>query len=173
MTIRHSRFASVNIAGLGVSIVFVLAGVYSAGKSAAQTVSNSGSAKSPATPTATDRTAPADSAAAADHNNSAVHAPQLVAAGTAKYVRPANQDNKRAVRVKLPAEIAAHLGDDYIVLLTNRFPTGGYPFFSVYWRPAADGFDISLVDVELGDGNTASYDNPNTKYLVDWLVIKK
>ena len=173
MSIRRSRFAVVKIAWLGVSIVFVLAGVYSAGKSAAQAVSNSGSAKSSAAPTATDKTALADSAAAADHNNSAVHAPQLVAAGTATYVRPAIQDNKRAVRVKLPAEIAAHLGDDYIVLLTNRFPTGGYPFFSVYWRPAADGFDISLVDVEVGGGTTASYDNPNTKYLVDWLVIKK
>jgi hypothetical protein len=57
--------------------------------------------------------------------------------------------------------------------LTNRFPTGGYPFFSVYWRPGADGFDISLVDVDVGDGTTASYGNPNTKYLVDWLVIKK
>jgi hypothetical protein len=77
------------------------------------------------------------------------------------------------VRVKLPAEIAAHLGNDYIVLLANRFPIGGYPFFSAYWRPAPDGFDIALVDVEIGDGTTASYGNPNSKYLVDWLVIKK
>ena len=109
----------------------------------------------------------------ADRNSSTAHAPQLVAAGTATYVRPAIQDNKRTVRVKLPVEIAAHLGDDYIVLLTNRFPTGGYPFFSVYWRRATDGFDISLVDVEINEGTTASYGNPNTKYLVDWLVIKK
>ena len=41
MTIRRSRFASIKIAGLGVSIVVALAGVYSAGKSAAQRVSNS------------------------------------------------------------------------------------------------------------------------------------
>jgi hypothetical protein len=178
MTIRRSRFAIVKIAGLGVSIFVALAAVYSAGKSAAQAVSNAPSAKSSAATTATDKTAPAagpatDSAGAADQNHSATHAPQLVAAGTATYVRPANQDNKRAVRVKLPAEIAAHLADDYIVLLTNRFPTGGYPFLSAYWRPATDGFDILLVDVELGQDTTASYVNPNTKYLVDWLVVKK
>ena len=155
MTIRRNRFDGVKIAVLSAGIVVALAGVYSAGKSAAQAVSNSGSAKSSA-PTATDKTVP-----------------QLVAAGTATYVRPEIQDNKRAVRVKLSAEIAAHLGDDYLVLLTNRLPTGGYPYFSAYWRPAADGFDISLIDVEVGGDTTASYENPNTKYLVDWLVIKK
>ncbi len=75
--------------------------------------------------------------------------------------------------MKLPAEVAAHLADDYIVQLTNRFPTGGYPFFSAYWKPAADGFDIFVVDPEIGPDSSAGYMNPNTKYLVDWLVVKK
>ena len=109
MTIRRSRFASVKIAGLGVSIVVALAGVYSAGKSAAQGVSNSPGAKSSAAPTATDKTAAVGSS---------------------------------------PADSA---------------PAGSVA--------AAD--RISLVDVEIADGTTASYGNPNTKYLVDWLVIKK
>lgn len=98
---------------------------------------------------------------------------RTVAAGTATYSRPAIQDNSTFSRVKLSPEIASKLGDEYIVLLTNRYPTGGYPFFGVYWKRAADGFDIYLVDIEINDGTTASYSNPNTKYLIDWAVIRK
>src|SRR5580704_556060 len=59
---------------------------------------------------------------------------RIVAAGTATYIRPANQDNKSFSRVKLSADIASKLGEDYVVLLTNHFPTGGYPYFDVYWK---------------------------------------
>jgi len=98
---------------------------------------------------------------------------RIVAAGTATYTRPAFQDNKSFSRVKLSAETASKLGDDYIVLLTNRFPTGGYPYFEAYWKRSADGFDIYLVDISMADGTSASYDNPNSKYLIDWAVVKK
>ncbi len=99
--------------------------------------------------------------------------PRIVAAGSATYNRPAIQDNSTFSRVKLSPEIASKLGDDYIVLLTNRYPTGGYPFFGVYWKRATDGFDIYLVDIDINDGTTASYSNPNTKYLIDWAVVRK
>jgi uncharacterized protein (TIGR03000 family) len=96
--------------------------------------------------------------------------PRIVAAGTATYRRPELQDNTTIARVKLNADVAAKLGKDYIVLLTNRYPTGGYPYFSVYWKPSKDGFDISLVDIEL-NGSTASYSNKNKIYLIDWIVV--
>jgi hypothetical protein len=99
--------------------------------------------------------------------------PRIVAAGTVTYNRPPNQDNTTFSPVKLSPEIAAKLGEDYVVLLTNRYPTGGYPFFGVYWKRAAEGFDIYLVDIEISDGTTASYANPNTKYLIDWAVVRK
>jgi hypothetical protein len=95
---------------------------------------------------------------------------RIVAAGTATWTRPRVQDNKTTVRVKLPADVTAKLGKDYIVLLTNRFPTGGYPYFDAFWKPAADGFDITLVDPS---GEMASYDNPNKTYFIDWVVIQK
>jgi hypothetical protein len=34
-----------------------------------------------------------------------------------------------------------NLNDDYVVVISSRFPTGGYPFFTPYWKPAKDGFD--------------------------------
>jgi hypothetical protein len=98
---------------------------------------------------------------------------RILAAGTATYTRPSPQDNKSYSRIKLSAEIASKLGDEYIVLLTNRYPTGGYPFFGCYWKRANEGFDIYVVDISVNDGTTVLYDNPNTKYLVDWAVIKK
>jgi len=98
---------------------------------------------------------------------------RIVAAGTATYTRPALQDNKSFSRIKLSADIASKLGEDYIVLLTNHFPTGGFPYFGAYWKRATEGFDIYLVDIGINDGTTVSYDNPNTKYLIDWAVIKK
>ena len=97
----------------------------------------------------------------------------IVAAGTATWTRPEHQANKTTTRVKLPAEVVAGLGKDYIVLLTNHFPKGGHPFFAAYWSPATDGFDIALADAELGDGTTAAYSNPNKTYLIDWIVVKK
>jgi hypothetical protein len=65
------------------------------------------------------------------------------------------------------------LGDDYIVLITNRFPAGGFPFLDAYWKKAKDGFDILLVDASIADGTSASYANKNKNYLIDWIVDKK
>lgn len=98
---------------------------------------------------------------------------RIAAAGTATWTRPQWQENKSAVRVKLPAEVTAQLGKDYIVLLTTRLPTGGYPYFAPFWKAAPDGFDIILVDPSLANGGSASYDNPNKTYLIDWVVVKK
>jgi hypothetical protein len=47
---------------------------------------------------------------------------------------------------------------------------------SVYccWKLANDGFDIALVDLFINGGSTtASYDNNNTTYLIDWVVVKQ
>jgi hypothetical protein len=98
---------------------------------------------------------------------------RILAAGTATWTRPQSLENKTSVRVKLPADVTAQLGKDYIVLLTNRFPTGGYPYFAPFWKAAPDGFDITLVDPSLGNGDAAGYDNPNKTYLIDWVVVKK
>ncbi len=100
--------------------------------------------------------------------------PRIVAAGTAKWLRPRIQANDTIARVKLSPEIAAQLGKQYIVLLTNRYPTGGYPWFDCYWSIASDGFNITLVDPTITGGTqTASYETGGTTYLVDWVVVKK
>lgn len=99
--------------------------------------------------------------------------PRIVAAGTATWTRPRWQANDTNTRVKLSPEIAAQLGTNYIVLLTNRSPVGGFPWFVCYWSIATDGFNITLVDPTLALGGSASYDNNNMKYLVDWAVVKK
>jgi hypothetical protein len=98
---------------------------------------------------------------------------RIVAAGTATWTRPELQANKTNTRVKLPADIVAGLGKDYVVLLTSHYPKGGFPFFSAYWKLASDGIDITLVDVQINDGTTASYGNPNTEYLIDWVIVKR
>jgi cell division protein FtsB len=98
---------------------------------------------------------------------------RIVAAGTATWTRPELQANTTTTRVKLPADIVAGLGKDYIVLLTNHFPKGGYPYLSAYWSATTDGFDITLADVEIADGTTATYSNKNRTYLIDWVVVKK
>jgi hypothetical protein len=59
--------------------------------------------------------------------------PRIIAMGTATFHLGAVQDNATNARVKLDPGVAARLGADYIVLLTNRFPAGGYPFFDAYW----------------------------------------
>jgi len=103
-----------------------------------------------------------------------IPAPRIIAAGTATFHLGAVQDNATNARVQLDANVAARLGNDYIVLLTNRFPTGGYPFFVPYWKQATDGFDITLVDVTLGPDSTASYEyNQNKLYLIDWIDVRK
>jgi hypothetical protein len=99
--------------------------------------------------------------------------PRIVAAGTAAWKRPDVQDNRTATRVKLSGEITALLGESCIVLVSNRYPVGGYPWFVPYWKKANDGFDIYLADVEVGGGTTASYENRNKDYLIDWVVVKK
>jgi len=100
--------------------------------------------------------------------------PRIIAAGTATFHLGAVQDNSTNTRVKLAADVVAQLGKDYIVLLTNRYPTGGYPFFDPYWKLAKDGFDITLVDTTLGPNSTSSYEyNKNRTFLIDWIVVKK
>ena len=104
----------------------------------------------------------------------AASAPRIIAAGTATWHRPGFQNNRTTTRVKLDADVVAKLGTDYIVLLTNPYPKGGYPFFVPYWKPANDGFDVILVDTSIdGDGETSNYPNPNTTYPIDWVVVKK
>ena len=105
---------------------------------------------------------------------SQMQSPRIVAAGTATFHLGAVQDNATNVRVRLAPDVVARLGVDYIVLLTNRFPAGGYPFFDPFWTVAKDGFDITLVDVTLGPGSTASYEsNKNKTFLIDWIVVRK
>ncbi len=105
---------------------------------------------------------------------SQMQTPRIVAAGTATFHLGPVQDNATNVRVKLAPDVVARLGTDYIVLLTNRFPTGGYPFFDAYWKLAKDGFDITLVDTTLGPDSTASYEtNKNRAFLIDWIVVRK
>ena len=99
----------------------------------------------------------------------------VVAAGTAIYTRPEVQDNRTVAPVKLPADVVKSLGEDYIVLLTMRYPTGGYPYFNCYWKKSESGFEISVVDTTVtGPGGvTASYTNKHKDYPVDWIVVKK
>ena len=98
--------------------------------------------------------------------------PHIVAAGTATWQLGKGQDNSTSVRVQLKDEIASKIGEDFIVLLTNRY--SGYPFYSPYWKKAKDGFDITLVDTALAPNGTVSYIiNVNRTFLVDWIVVKK
>jgi hypothetical protein len=99
--------------------------------------------------------------------------PRIVAGGTATYTRPEYQDNRINVLVKLPAEVTEKLGEDYIVLLTSRFPVGGFPYFAAYWKKAALGFEITVVDTTISWGSKTAYANKNKDYLVDWIVVKK
>jgi len=100
-------------------------------------------------------------------------APQIAAAGTATVRLGAEQNNATFAHVKLAADVAAGLGNDYIVIVSARYPKGGFPYFTPYWKPAADGFDVTMVDTTLGNGGTASYDNANHSYPVDWIVVRK
>ena len=97
--------------------------------------------------------------------------PRIIAAGTAAIKLPGIQDNKQRVRVKLPAEIAARLGANFIVELTNRCPTGG-AFFVPYWKPAADGFDILVADPSLS-GDYQITPNDKQPYYIDWILVQK
>jgi hypothetical protein len=98
---------------------------------------------------------------------------RIVAAGTATFTRPDVMDNTTRSKVKLSGDIAKGLGEDYIVLLTLRTPKGGYPYFNCYWKNTDDGFEIAVIDTTIAGGNSASYDNRNKSYLIDWAVIKK
>lgn len=98
--------------------------------------------------------------------------PRIVAAGTAIWKLGRAQNNSTSVRVQLRDEIAAKVGDDYIVLLTTRYT--GFPYYSAYWKKAKDGFDIFLVDPEIGSTGSRSYlFEVNRDYPVDWIVVKK
>jgi hypothetical protein len=96
---------------------------------------------------------------------------RIVAAGTATIKLPGIQDNKQKTRVKLPADIVAQLGTNFIVQLTNRCPTGG-SFFVPYWKPATDGFDIRVADPSL-NGDYQIVPNDKEPYYIDWIVVKK
>jgi hypothetical protein len=96
---------------------------------------------------------------------------RIVAAGTATIKLPGIQDNKQKTRVKLPADIAARLGANCIVQLTNRCPTGG-AFFVPYWKPATDGFDILVADPSLA-GDYQIVPNDKAPYYIDWVVVQK
>ncbi len=98
---------------------------------------------------------------------------RVVAAGTATYTRSDEMDNTRRSRVKLSKDIVKGLGEDYVVLLTMRIPTGGHPYFNCYWKSADDGFDIAVIDTTLIERSSATYTNRNNTYLIDWVVIKK
>jgi hypothetical protein len=107
-----------------------------------------------------------------DMQKQLAEAPRVVAAGTATWKLGKVQDNASSVRVQLRDEIASRLGEDYIVVLTNRY--SGYPFYSPYWKKANDGFDITLVDTGLAPDGTVSYIiNVNRTFLIDWIVVKK
>jgi outer membrane murein-binding lipoprotein Lpp len=97
--------------------------------------------------------------------------PHIVAAGTASWRCPDLQRNVLSTRVKLPGDIVAGLGKDYIVLLTNRLPSG-YPYFVPHWKLAPDGFDITPVDTAVSETTPAGY-GVNRTYLIDWIVVKK
>jgi hypothetical protein len=97
--------------------------------------------------------------------------PHIVAAGTATWKCPDIQRNDSSTRVKLPNDVVAGLGKDYIVLLTNRLP-GGFPYFVPHWKLAPDGFDITPVDTTVTATTPAGY-GVNRTYLIDWVVVKK
>jgi hypothetical protein len=98
--------------------------------------------------------------------------PRIVAAGTATWQLGPVQNNSTSVRVQLKDEIASRLGEDYIVILTNR--NAGYPYYSPYWRKSKNGFEITLIDPNLAPGATVSYlFSVNRTYQVDWIVVKK
>lgn len=99
--------------------------------------------------------------------------PHIIAVGTASFDRPRTFDNQAAVHVKLAAEVASKLGEDYIVLLTPRLPEGGYPYLTPFWKKNSDSFDIIPVDTSLAPPNFVEYSGKNKTHLIDWLVIKK
>jgi hypothetical protein len=96
--------------------------------------------------------------------------PRIIAAGTATVRLGPQQDNKTSIRIKLRADVVSQLGGNYIVQLTNRYPTGD-SFFVAYWKAAADGFDIFLADPSL----VGVQINPNRRepYYIDWIVVQK
>jgi hypothetical protein len=98
---------------------------------------------------------------------------RIVAAGTATWTRPDVLANRTSVHVKLPAEVTAQLGKDYVVMLTNRFPQTGYPYLAPFWSPGAGGFDITLVETTLANGSAVEYAQATRNYLVDWIVVKR
>lgn len=103
---------------------------------------------------------------------SALKTPRIVAAGTATIKLGVTHDNRTSTRVKLRGDVAAQLGGNCIVQLTNRYPTGG-SFFVPYWKQATDGFDITLADPSLVGTAIISNRGQNEPYLIDWIVVQK
>jgi hypothetical protein len=100
--------------------------------------------------------------------------PRIIAAGTATLELGKVQNNATYVRVKMKAEVTERLGNDYVVLLTTRVPTGSVPLYVPYWKKAKDGFDITLASVTLAAGGTESYlFKTDTSFPIDWIVVKK
>lgn len=98
---------------------------------------------------------------------------RIVASGTATWTRPDVLTNGTSVHVALPAEIAARLGKDDVVLLTNRLPQSGYPYFAPSWSPSQGGFEITLVETTLANGGAMEYARAGRTYLVDWVVVRR
>jgi hypothetical protein len=99
-------------------------------------------------------------------------APRIVAAGTATIKLGPTHDNRTSTRVKLRSEVVAQLGGNCIVQLTNRYPTRS-SFFVPYWKPATDGFDITLADPALVGTAIISKRDQNDPYFIDWIVVQK
>jgi hypothetical protein len=102
----------------------------------------------------------------------ALKTPRIVAAGTATIKLGPTHDNRTSIRVKLRGDVVAHLGDNCLVQLTNRYPTRN-SFFVAYWKPATDGFDITLADPALVGTAIISQRDQNEPYYIDWIVVQK
>ena len=98
--------------------------------------------------------------------------PRIVAAGTATIKLGPTHDNRTSIRVKLRGDVVAQLGGNCIVQLTNRYPTRN-SFFVPYWKPATDGFDITLADPALVGTAIISKRDQNEPYYIDWIVVQK
>lgn len=103
---------------------------------------------------------------------SALKMPRIVAAGTATIKLGPTHDNRTSIRVKLSPDVVAKLGDNFIVQLTNRYPTRN-SYFVPYWKVATDGFDITLADPALTGTAIISKRDQNEPYYIDWIVVQK
>jgi hypothetical protein len=96
------------------------------------------------------------------------HKARILAAGTTIA------NIEKSVRVKLNGDMAKQLGEDAVVVLTTRAPVDGLPIFVPFWKPAKDGFDITLGVTTLRPNARAEYwGTKNRTFTIDWIVVKK